>query len=376
MSKVLIVDDNPKNIQVVGNILANYDHIIEYAQDGNEAVDIVKSEPFDLILMDVMMPGMDGYTACMEIKKLESRADIPIIFLTAKTDADSVTNGFESGGVDYVTKPFNATELLARVNTHLALKNSKDKLQEMNGVLEEKVQERTVELRKAMDELEVLDSAKNEFLRIISHEIRTPLNVILGFARLIKNKYEIVQNIDMEILNALESSCKRLENFSMTGLNISSLLSKGLPENSMEKINVGEVIGDVLFSLEEQIDAKKLIVINKTNNDTLNAHKKHFGDCIHIILENAVKHCANKGEIKVSTQKKANHLTITVKDSGKGFPDTFINQGIKAFVSMDHIDRNPGIDLYLCKVIMESHNGTISLDNDKGAIVQLGIPLA
>lgn len=123
--RILIVDDTPANIDILTDALSEYNKSI--AMNGEKALKIAMSDnPPDLILLDIMMPGMDGYEVCKRLKADESTKDIPIIFLTAKTDTESVVKGFELGAVDYVTKPFNTSELLARVTTQMALKRSQD----------------------------------------------------------------------------------------------------------------------------------------------------------------------------------------------------------------------------------------------------------
>ncbi|OIQ27576.1 MAG: hypothetical protein BM564_12450 [Bacteroidetes bacterium MedPE-SWsnd-G2] len=145
-SNILIVDDNPRNLQVLGNILKNEDYTIEFALNGTSAITWVGEKDFDLILLDVMMPEMDGFEVCKVIRSQFVTKDVPIIFLTAKTDRESVIKGFEIGGQDYISKPFDAKELLVRVKTHIDLKKSKQALKELNRDLESKVKSRTQEL--------------------------------------------------------------------------------------------------------------------------------------------------------------------------------------------------------------------------------------
>ena len=111
--KILVVDDKVKNVQVLVSLLTEKGYNVEYALNGTDALQFVDSENFDLILLDIMMPGMDGFEVCKRIKKDESKREIPIIFLTAKTDIDSIQKAFKYGGVDYVSKPFSIVELLA-----------------------------------------------------------------------------------------------------------------------------------------------------------------------------------------------------------------------------------------------------------------------
>ncbi|MCP4136968.1 MAG: diguanylate cyclase [bacterium] len=125
-SLILIVDDVPKNLQVMGNILSKEGYQIAFATNGKEAIPMIEDIFPDLILLDIMMPEMNGFEVCTTIKGSSKTKSIPIIFLTAKTETDDIVKGFRFGAVDYITKPFNSSELLARVRTHLELKRSKD----------------------------------------------------------------------------------------------------------------------------------------------------------------------------------------------------------------------------------------------------------
>jgi two-component system sensor histidine kinase/response regulator len=128
---VLIVDDVPKNLQVLGNILRNRGYNISVATSGEQALNMMDKILPDLILLDVIMPGIDGFQVCEELKASEKTKDIPVIFLSAKTQTEDIVKGFELGAADYVTKPFIKEELLARVHTLLALKNAQRKIVEL-----------------------------------------------------------------------------------------------------------------------------------------------------------------------------------------------------------------------------------------------------
>lgn len=131
--KVLVVDDNPKNIQVIGNILReSTDYIVGVAMDGKHALELLLlAGDYDLVLMDIMMPVMNGYETCKEMRKIEELKETPVLFLTAYNEPEQVVTGFGAGAQDFVTKPFNSKELLARVKTHLELKSRGDKLKLM-----------------------------------------------------------------------------------------------------------------------------------------------------------------------------------------------------------------------------------------------------
>jgi diguanylate cyclase (GGDEF)-like protein len=137
-AQVLIVDDNPQNLKILGNVLKeNTDYGLAFAMNGEEALKFVETENPDMILLDVMMPGIDGFQVCEKLQTNKKTSDIPVIFITAKSEPDDIVKGFKVGGVDYVTKPFNEAELLMRIRTHIELKKSRDLLEEKNRELSE-----------------------------------------------------------------------------------------------------------------------------------------------------------------------------------------------------------------------------------------------
>lgn len=153
--KILLVDDVPTNLNVLTQMLAGEGFEILAATRGIDALEVAAYSQPDLILLDVMMPDMDGYETCQKLKANPELAHIPVIFLTAKVETEDVVRGFELGAVDYVTKPFNTIELLARVRTHLELKRLQRELEEYNKILEQKVQQRTAELQIAHRKLQL-----------------------------------------------------------------------------------------------------------------------------------------------------------------------------------------------------------------------------
>lgn len=157
---ILIVDDISKNIQVLARILTDEGYEISYATNGQQAIKMVESEKYDLILLDIMMPGMDGFEVCRHIKEMPEKKDIPIIFLTARTQTQDIVKGFEKGAADYITKPFDSIELKARVANHILLKKAKDKISKQNLELQEKnktLKELNFELSQALERVKTLE---------------------------------------------------------------------------------------------------------------------------------------------------------------------------------------------------------------------------
>jgi len=169
--KILIVDDVADNIQVAMNMLKEENYTFSFASDGEEALVLVNNETFDLILLDIMMPKLNGYDVCKQLKASPEHCNIPVIFLTAKSDVDSISKGFEVGGIDYIIKPFHASELLARTKTHLELSYSKHLLTKKNTDLALKVEHQSTRLLEEVEEnqremiyvlMEVMESTSDE----------------------------------------------------------------------------------------------------------------------------------------------------------------------------------------------------------------------
>ena len=170
---ILIVDDVSDNIQVAMNILKEESYTFSFASDGQEALDLISTDTavFDLILLDIMMPKVNGYDVCSAIKKIDHAKETPVIFLTAKADADAIAKGFEVGGVDYIVKPFHANELLARVKTHIELSESKKQLKKHAIEVENKATLQAVRLALEIEQnqcemiyilMEVMESTSDE----------------------------------------------------------------------------------------------------------------------------------------------------------------------------------------------------------------------
>ncbi len=371
--KILIVDDVSKNTQILGNILAQKEFQIAYAQNGQQALDICRVQDFDLILLDIMMPGMDGYEVCKRLKEDSKTKEIPIIFLTAKADMESIIKGFDTGGQDYITKPFNAAELLARVDNHLLIKRQRESLKDINNHLEELVQERTRELEKANRQLGILDQAKSNFLSVISHEIRTPLNGVIGLTELLNQT-----NIDkdqQEYLSYLKNVSRRLVKFSDTALLITTLkIDNELPDKL--PVSLDNLITDTIddfgnneihnnLNIKTTINDKDLLV--KVDSDLLKT-------CFLMIIENSAKFSATN--LDVSITKDENQVSICFTDDGPGFTDTALSNIFELFSSGDILhSEGSGLGLAAAKLILDAHEAKISVKNIEptGAMVTVKI---
>ncbi|NQU88081.1 MAG: hybrid sensor histidine kinase/response regulator [Mariniphaga sp.] len=352
---------------------------VEFATNGKSALQWMEEEAFDLVLLDVMMPEMNGFEVCEKIRQIQKFKDLPVIFLTAKTDKESIVKGFNTGGNDYLTKPFDQRELLARVNTHLELKQNRDKLAQINIWLEQKVTERTKELNTALAEvtqlnnkLMQLDEVKSEFLKMISHEIRTPLNGIIGFTDIIKNSNEAEPLIDY--IDLLEQSTQRLEKFSLNALQLTSL-KIGNYYIEKESVNIKEILNDCVNDLEQKIIEKSIAVkVNCSDELIYHADKELLKNAIFLIFDNAIRFSSDNGQIKLFSELTKERFHVKISDNGKGFSSSALKNLFEFFGSGEqHLDQHVGMGLALANQIMIAHGGKIEVENQKkgGASVSL-----
>ena len=363
---LLIVDDNPRNLQLLGNILTGDGYRVEFATNGRQALEWLEEQLFDLVLMDIMMPGMDGLEACRKIREEKKYSDMPVIFLTARTDKDSLVKGFEAGAQDYISKPFDKNELLSRVSTHVELHSSRRKLKEINRWLEEKVEERTAELEKANRELSNLDYAKTEFLNLIGHELRTPLNGIIGPMEIIK--FDNPDDDMHRMIGLMAESVERLERFALDALLITKLRT-GKHNFLRKKL----LLDDILASVEEQLSS--IITRSKTtikrDYDTgirLFVDNDLMVACISKMIENLLLHAGEPGELTIRAKRLKDATEIMLIDPRVDFTDSFLENMEVLFQPRGHYaDANPGIGMALVKLVLDLHGGTLEIDNKAGS---------
>ena len=375
VEKILIVDDVSKNIQILGNILSQKNYQIAYAQNGEQALNICERQDFDLILLDIMMPGLDGYEVCKRLKSNPKTAEIPVIFLTAKADLDSIIKGFDIGGQDYITKPFNAAELLARVNNHLLIKTQREELKKINSELEDRVIERTAELQDANRKLNLLDQAKSNFLSVISHEIRTPLNGVIGLTELL-NQTDI-DNHQKEYLENLKDVSKRLVKFSNTALLITTLkIDKYNPEILPVSLNtlIENSIKD--FIKAEPLSTLKIKTSFQDEDMLIRADSDLMRTCFTMIIDNAFRFAGNNAILEISYHLKDNKLNIDFSDNGPGFTGASLSSLFELFSAGDILhNEGTGLGLAAVKLALDANDASIEVRNKKsgGALVTISM---
>ncbi len=358
IASILIVDDMPKNIQILGNLLRQSNYNVEFAMNGPDALDWIRTHKFDLVLLDIMMPGMDGIEVCKIIKGNHATQDIPVIFITAKNDTKDITQGFEAGAIDYITKPFNTVELLARVSTHL-------KIQSQNK------------------ELIYQNSFKNILMSVIAHDLRTPLSIISNMIGVAKIKKDQQKTEELgETLDIIDLSIK--ESFHI----VNDLLVWGKIQFEKVKMvsasfNLFALVNEIVFVFSVVSDEKNIKILNNVRTDVF---IKTDRDMLKIILRNllfnAIKFTPEKGEIQISYEIIENDsYSINVKDSGVGINKKKLQQLFSSeqkYLPVNTFSESGmGLGLFLCKDIVEFMSGNISIESEegKGSTFQINLPL-
>ncbi len=363
---ILIVDDNHNNLFSLRNLIEEYiDATVIEADCGRVALQKLINYNVDLIILDVQMEEMDGFEIATLIKQRKKTTDIPIVFLTASYVGDEFRKrGFKIGAVDYLTKPIDEYQLINRINVYLKLI---EKERTMNVMLEKKVTKQIEELKKAKEEAEVANEAKNTFLANVSHEFRTPLNIIMSTTQMLKlylndeeiNRGQMRKKVDLQVQN-----CYRLLRLVNNLIDITKIDS-GHFELCKTKCNIIEVIKAITLSVAEYVENKGISLSFETNI------KKQIVECdlnameriILNLLANAIKFTPRGGSIQVKIVGYKKYIQVIVKDTGIGIAEDKLPLIFQRFKQVDELltrkHEGSGIGLNLVKSLVEMHGGNI-----------------
>jgi signal transduction histidine kinase len=362
--KILIVDDIHDNIQVAGTILRMKNYKVIFATNGQEALDRLQTNPVDLILLDIMMPEMDGFEVIKHLKSNPATKDIPVIFLTAKNEVDSIVLGFELGAVDYINKPFNAAELLARIHNHL-------------------------ELKRVQKELSDLNDTKDKFFSIIGHDLRGPLGMFKSAIDFLLKDFNLDDKDTLNrVLKSLQSSVnltyQLLENLLQWAKAQTNII-----EFEPKMINLFETSKLVLTLLESSYTRKEISCTIEINPElTVYSDENLVTTTIRNLVSNAIKFTKTHGNIKIKAKEieqpdgKKKMVQVKISDTGIGISPEKIKKLFK--LGEKHISSQgtsgevgTGLGLILCKEFIEKSGGKISVESevDKGTTFTFTLPV-
>jgi two-component system sensor histidine kinase/response regulator len=351
-NSILIVDDNKENIRVLGLALKekNYNLIIAY--NGKNALEILDITPIDLVLLDVMMPEMDGFEVCNCMKENPKTRDIPVIFITALTELDNIVRGFEVGGVDYITKPFKSNEMFARVQSQLEIRNQRLKLEEQ-----------TLELKETIE-------TRDKLYSLIAHDLRSPLANIKSILYALSNRDIDSENF-IDLVAALQKTTNEtfdlLENLLLWSRN---KLSKLSPQKSAFSLN--QAISDAVEILRNAAIQKNISLETSQGEPVeIFADKNMISAVIRNLGTNAIKFTPEGGKIRIESNVRGSKAFINVTDNGVGIsPENLQNLfGKNGYFTTfgTNQEKGSGLGLKLVWDFVRYHEGNIDVDSQVGA---------
>jgi signal transduction histidine kinase len=359
-STVLVVDDAPDNLALISNLLKG-EYRVKIANNGKRALEIALSDaPPDLILLDVLMPGMDGFEVCRQLKSKARTADIPVIFLTAMSEMEDERNGLELGAVDYLTKPISPPIVMVRVKNQLTLKAMSDFLREKN-----------VELEGARQTADKANQAKSNFISSMSHELRSPLNAILGFAQLMDSEIPAPSNSQKESLNQIMKAGWHLLTLINEILDLAQIESGKVPVLG-ESVPLMEVLRECCDMLETQAQQRG-ITLTLTANDkmlSVRADRMRLKQVVINLLSNAVKYNCKQGTVELRCAEGPNgFIRVECMDTGSGMSPEQLAKLFQPFNRLGQeggSEEGTGIGLVVAKQLVELMGGAIGVSSTVG----------
>ncbi len=341
---ILVVDDEPANVFLLTSILEHNNFNVDSVSDGKKCMEYLEKNLPDVILLDIMMPGITGIEVLNKITSHKNLKDIPVIMVSSKTSSKDVEEALNQGAIDYLKKPIDEIELLARINVAIRIKNNEEKLRE-------------------------LVKAQEEFVRIISHDLRSPFSTINGFAEMMAFD-ENLNSEQKEALNfIIEASNYSVEYFNKL-LNWTKL---GASEINLVKtsINLFSLVQSCTTLYSKKASEKKIdFKIDIDKDLQVNADDVFFRQLINNLLNNAIKFTEAEGQIRIFTSRTSDHLKLSVWDNGVGIknttPEEMFNKSVNISTRGTSGEKGTGIGLSICNKIIKAHGFEITFISNPG----------
>lgn len=358
---ILIVDDTPDNLALLTGLLKGQ-YRTKVATSGAKALDTaLAGAPPDLVLLDIMMPEMDGYEVCRRMKESEAIRDVPIIFLSALNETMDKVKAFGAGGVDYITKPFQVEEVRARVETHLKIRRMQKELEQQHHQLQEN-----------FEQLSSLSALKDEFLRIASHDLKNPLMCVLGFAALVEDmvKPGMEMTPDMHLCVSKIAGAARLMQKIIEDFLDFRAMEDGQMKLQLENTDLNELARLAIEQNQAYADKKSIPIRLELQADlpAARADSARIRQVVENFISNAIKFSSAGMGVAIRTSCSGGKVLVEIVDSGPGLAEEDM---AKLFVKYAKLSNKPtggekssGLGLAICKKIVELHEGQIGARNN------------
>ncbi len=346
---ILIIEDNPVNMSILLHVLMNADFNVIVADAGEPGVEMAQNDLPDIILLDIVLPGIDGFTVCEQLKQIEATEDIPIIFMTAMTETESIVRAFEMGAVDYITKPINSAEVLARINTHLTMSR-------LQSDLEHEVEERG----RLIEELDA-------FAHMVAHDLKNPLGNIVGFAKVLEKGYGRLPERDISFaLEALSDNAYKMGDI------IDSLLTLARVRQSeveIRSVHMEQVINESLKRLRPNVQSARATIDCAASWPEVQGYAPWLEEIWVNYISNALKYGGEPPKIYLGwDETSTGFYRFWVQDNGVGLTPSQQEQLFQPFVRF-HVTKaeGHGLGLSIVQRIVLKFGGQVGVQSDSGA---------
>jgi signal transduction histidine kinase len=378
-ANILVVDDTVANLRLLVNILIEQGYKVRPAANGSMALSAARTEPPDLILLDILMPNMDGYEVCEHLKADEATREIPIIFISAVSEIIDKVKAFAIGGVDYITKPFQVEEVLARVETHLSIRNLQRSLQAKNEELAQTLQ--TLQATQA----QLIESEKmaalGNLVAGVAHEINTPIGISVTAASVLVEdtqefsmRYQTGQmkriDLDAFLETAIESSNMILANLKRAAELIQSFKQVTVDQSSevQRSFKLKDYLEEVFLSLVAELKkTKHKLTLEGDENLSLNSYPGALSQIITNLIMNSLNHAYDEGEtgeIRLNFHQEGQRIIIQYQDNGKGISSDNINKIFDPFFTTNRSKGGTGLGLHIVyNLVNQKLKGTIQCES-------------
>jgi two-component system sensor histidine kinase/response regulator len=338
-NKILIVDDNATNIAILEEILSE-EYDLASASTGETSLEIASAFQPDLILLDIMMPGINGYETCRRIRANTTLHHTKIIMVSAKAMLSERLQGYEAGADDYITKPFEEDELLAKVRVYMRLKS-----------------------------VEEVHQLKSDLLTLLSHETRTPLNGILAPVQLLLADTTMEDAERTILLDMVQQSAKRLQSLLQKVVTLSTMKARQW-DFQWVSADLCELVRHAVYAVAAYAAERDVTIEQRLpDNAITQLDPEQMETVLRVILENAVRFSPLAGRVVVGVACDDVCCCVTVTDQGTGIDADFLPHVFEEFAHTDmaHHTTGHGLSLAIARQIVLAHNGTISVESTKGA---------
>jgi two-component system sensor histidine kinase/response regulator len=350
-ARILIVDDTPANLGLLAGMLQKEGYKVRAFLEGKTAIEAARAAPPDIILLDVEMPEMNGYQVCAELKKDPKLAQVPVLYVSALAETSDKIKAFESGGVDYITKPFQFEEVRARVETHLALR-------QLQRNLETKY-----------DELRALEDLRDNLTHMIVHDLRSPLGAVSGLLQLARMNPNASSDDLRRYMSRAEVGISTLMEMISSLLDVNRFEAGEMPL-SREVCDLKTISAQAAKSIEGLLAGRDFREEAPETPVRVSCDPEIIRRVLVNLISNALKFTPSSGSVAVAIARQDTRARVEVRDTGYGIPSEYLNRIFDKFGQVETRKEravySTGLGLTFCKLAVEAHQGAIGVTSEVG----------